>query len=134
MVASMWCRRGGNIDYPLGILLFLQKEVYGSVKNLLFYLCFCVLERKIDCSRPVLAMVELGKAYKETIVMRARKLRHYFVTHTIRVPTNHLLHDTFGNRDNSERINKWVTELSEYIVDFEKRSAIKSQILANFVA
>jgi hypothetical protein len=40
----------------------------------------------------------------------------------------------FGNRDISERINKWATELSEYVVDFKKHSAIKSQVLADFVA
>jgi hypothetical protein len=66
--------------------------------------------------------------------MSARKFRHYFEAHTIRVLTIQPLHDIFGNRDSSERIGKWATKLSEYIVDFAKRSAIKSQILANFVA
>jgi hypothetical protein len=69
-----------------------------------------------------------------TIVMSARKLRHYFEAHTKRVLTNQLLHDIFGNRDSSGTISKWATELSEYIVDFEKRSTRKSHILANFVA
>jgi hypothetical protein len=31
-------------------------------------------------------------------------------------------------------MSKWAMELSEYVVDFEKRSAIKSQILADFMA
>jgi hypothetical protein len=66
--------------------------------------------------------------------MSARKLRHYFEAHTIRVLTDQPLHDIFGNRDSSERISKWAIELLEYIVDFEKCSAIKSQILADFVA
>jgi hypothetical protein len=44
------------------------------------------------------------------------------------------LNDIFGNIDSSDRISKWATELSEHIVDFEKRSATKSQILADFVA
>jgi hypothetical protein len=39
----------------------------------------------------------------------------------------------FSNRDSSDRINKWTMELSEYVVDFEKRRAIKSQTLTNFV-
>jgi hypothetical protein len=39
----------------------------------------------------------------------------------------------FANREASTRIIKWGTELSEYIVDFERRSAIKSQVLADFV-
>jgi ribonuclease HI len=49
------------------------------------------------------------------------------------VLTNQPLNGIFGNRDNSDRISKWAAELSEHIVDFEKRSAIKSQILADFV-
>jgi hypothetical protein len=54
------------------------------------------------------------------VIMSARKLRHYFEAHTIKVLTNQLLNDIFDNRDSSERINKWAMELSEYIVDFEK--------------
>jgi hypothetical protein len=48
------------------------------------------------------------------VVMSARKLRHYFEGHTIRVLTNQPLHDNFGNWDSSRRIRKWVTKLSEY--------------------
>jgi hypothetical protein len=44
------------------------------------------------------------------------------------------LHDIFRNWDSFGRIGKWATELSEYIIDFEKRSTIKSQILADFIA
>jgi hypothetical protein len=68
------------------------------------------------------------------VVMCSRKLRHYFEAHAIRVLTNHPLHDIFGNRDSSRRIGKWLTEVSEYIINFKKCSAIKSQILADFVA
>jgi ribonuclease HI len=39
----------------------------------------------------------------------------------------------FANREASTRIIKWGAELSEYIVDFERRSVIKSQVLADFV-
>jgi hypothetical protein len=55
-----------------------------------------------------------------TVIMSARKLRHYFEAHTIKVLTNQPLNDIFDNRDSSERISKWAMELSEYIVDFEK--------------
>jgi hypothetical protein len=36
--------------------------------------------------------------------------------------------------ESSDRINKWVMELSEYVIEFDKRRVIKSQILADFVA
>jgi hypothetical protein len=68
------------------------------------------------------------------VIMSARKLRHYFEAHTIKVLTNQPLNDIFGNRDSYGRINKWATELSEHVVGFEKHSTIKSQIIANFVA
>jgi hypothetical protein len=38
----------------------------------------------------------------------------------------------FANKEASTRIIKWGAELSEYTVDFERRSAIKSQVLADF--
>jgi hypothetical protein len=68
------------------------------------------------------------------IVMSARKLRHYFEAHTIKFLTNQPLNDIFSNRNSSRRISKWAMKLSEHIVDFKKCSAIKSQILADFVA
>jgi hypothetical protein len=52
--------------------------------------------------------------------MSARKLRYYFDAHTIRVLIDQPLHDIFGNRGSSERIDKWAIELSKYVVDFEK--------------
>jgi hypothetical protein len=60
------------------------------------------------------------------VIMAARKLRHYFKGHRIRVITNQPLNDLFANREASTRIIKWGVELLEYIVDFEKRNAIKS--------
>jgi hypothetical protein len=68
------------------------------------------------------------------VIMSARKLRHYFEEHTIKVLTNQSLNNIFGDRDSSSRISKWAAELLEHVVDFEKCSAIKSQILADFVA
>jgi hypothetical protein len=55
------------------------------------------------------------------VVMSARKLHHYFKAHIIKVLTNQPLSDIFGNRDSSGKISKWAMELSEYVVDFEKK-------------
>jgi hypothetical protein len=60
------------------------------------------------------------------VIMSARKLRHYFEAHIIRISTSQPLNDIFGNIDNSRRISKWTMELSEHVVDFKKRCAIKS--------
>jgi hypothetical protein len=68
---------------------------------------------------------EMEKIYY-AVIMSARKLQHYFEAHTIRIPTSQPLNDIFRNRDSSRRISKWTIELSEHVVDFEKRSSIKS--------
>ena len=48
--------------------------------------------------------------------------------------TNQPLNEIFENRDAAPRISKWALKLSQYVVDFERRSAIKSQVLADFIA
>ena len=67
------------------------------------------------------------------VIMASRKLRHYFEAHKIIAISDQPLHDLFHNREASPRISKWASELSELVVDFEKRMAIKSQILADFI-
>jgi hypothetical protein len=68
------------------------------------------------------------------IMMNERKLQHYFKAHTIKVLTNQPLKHIFGNHDSSGRVGEWAMELSEYVIDFEKRVAMKSQVLADFIA
>jgi hypothetical protein len=64
------------------------------------------------------------------VIMSARRLHHYFEAHRVTVLTNQPLNDIFGNRNCSGRVGKWAIELSEHVIDFEKRSAIKSEVLA----
>ena len=65
--------------------------------------------------------------------MAAQKLRYYFQSHKIKVPTSFPLRDMFENREVSGRIGKWATQLAEHTIDFASRSAIKSQVLADFI-
>jgi hypothetical protein len=67
-------------------------------------------------------------------IMSARKLWHYFEAHTIKVFTHQALNGIFGNRDSPGRTSKWAMKFLEYIIDIEKRSTIKSQVLADFMA
>ena len=69
-----------------------------------------------------------------TMVMAARKLRHYFQSFKIKVPTSYPLRDMFENREASGRIRKWATQLASHTINFVPRSAIKSQVFANFIA
>jgi ribonuclease HI len=68
------------------------------------------------------------------VVMAKRKLQHYFQSHNISVPTAFPLHDMFENKEAIGRIGKWATELAEHVINFVSRSAIKSQVLADFIA
>jgi ribonuclease HI len=68
------------------------------------------------------------------VVMAKRKLRHYFQSHNVSVSTASPLRDMFENKQSTERIGKWATELAEHVINFVSRSAIKSQVLADFVA
>jgi hypothetical protein len=110
--------------------LFVEKEVVqtGSTAKQQYLVYF--ISEVLAGSKKYYSKV---KKICYAVVMSARKLRHYFESHTIRVLTNQSLHDIFSNRDSSGRISKWATELSEYVVDFEKHSTIKSQILSDFV-
>jgi hypothetical protein len=75
---------------------------------------------------------ELGKiAY--TVVMASRKLKHYFQAHRIKVLLAQPSEALFRNSEAIERIGKWATELNEFVVDFEHRSMIKSQVLVDFI-
>jgi hypothetical protein len=67
------------------------------------------------------------------VVMSTRKLRHYFEAHRVRVLMNQPLNNIFENHDSTSRIGKWAMELSKHVIDFQKRSAAKSQVLADFI-
>jgi hypothetical protein len=64
----------------------------------------------------------------------SRKLRHYFQTHKITVPSSFPLGEIIRNRDTNGRIVKWSVELGEFDIEFYPRQVIKSQILTDFVS
>jgi hypothetical protein len=77
-------------------------------------------------------MTELEKiAY--AVIMASRKLRHYFKAHKVRVSSDRGLGELLRNPEASARIVKWAAELFSYNVTFEPRTAIKSQVLADFI-
>ncbi|KAL5549326.1 hypothetical protein UlMin_004557 [Ulmus minor] len=68
------------------------------------------------------------------LVTAARKLRPYFQCHPITVYTTYPLKSILHKPELSGRLTKWTVELSEYDITFQPRTALKSQVLADFVA
>jgi hypothetical protein len=66
------------------------------------------------------------------VLMTSRKLRYYFQSHNIIVPSSQPLKDIMRNREDSGQIGKWVEELNEFIIDFVHKFSIQSQALADF--
>jgi len=68
------------------------------------------------------------------VVLAQRKLRHYFESHPISVVPSFSLGEVIQNREANGRIAKWDIELMGDGITYEPRKAIKSQVLADFVA
>jgi ribonuclease HI len=68
------------------------------------------------------------------VVLARRKLRHYFEAHPVTVVSSFLLGEIIRNPDAAGRIAKWSVELMGETLAYAPCKAIKSQILADFVA
>ncbi|XP_075499305.1 uncharacterized protein LOC142537697 [Primulina tabacum] len=67
------------------------------------------------------------------LVMTARKLRPYFLSHPIVVLTNSPLGRIMTHAEISGRMVKWTVELGEYDTEYKPRAAIKAQALTDFL-
>ncbi|XP_071933160.1 uncharacterized protein [Coffea arabica] len=72
--------------------------------------------------------------YVLTLVHSVRKLRSYFQTHPVIVVTDQPLKQILSKPDVSGRMVKWAVELSKYDLDYQPRTAIKTQALVDFIA
>ncbi|XP_057719175.1 uncharacterized protein LOC130933561 [Arachis stenosperma] len=68
------------------------------------------------------------------LVFSARRLRPYFQSHTIKVRTSQPLRQILARPELAGRLIKWSIELSEFDIQYQPRSSVKSQYLADFVA
>ncbi|XP_073294454.1 uncharacterized protein [Primulina huaijiensis] len=67
------------------------------------------------------------------LVVTARKLRPYFLSHPIVVLTNSPLERIMTHAEVSGRMVKWTLELGEYDIEYKPRVAIKAQALTDFL-
>ncbi|XP_073049671.1 uncharacterized protein [Primulina eburnea] len=68
------------------------------------------------------------------LVVTARKLRPYFLSHPIIVLTNSPLGRIMTHSEVSGRMIKWNVELGEYDIEYKPRLAIKAQALSDFLS
>ncbi|GAU48525.1 hypothetical protein TSUD_243030 [Trifolium subterraneum] len=68
------------------------------------------------------------------LVTAARRLRYYFLAHTIVVRTDQPIKSLLVRPDMAGRMLKWSLDLSEFDIRYESRKALKAQVLADFVA
>ena len=69
-----------------------------------------------------------------TLVMVARKLKLYFQAHTIIVLMDQPLKRAMSSPEAVGRMALWVIELSEFDIQYRPRTAIKGQVVADFIA
>ena len=67
------------------------------------------------------------------ILITTRKLCHYFKSHPLMVVMSFPLGEVVQNRDAIGRIVKWALELMGQGISYDPRTAIKSQVLADFI-
>ena len=92
--------------------------------------------------RPVYYLSEVLSASKQNyphfqkvaygVYMAAKKLKHYFEEHSIKVICEAPISEIMGNKDASGRIAKWEIELAPYAPQYDRREAIKSQVVVDF--
>jgi hypothetical protein len=68
------------------------------------------------------------------VILTRRKLRHYFESHPVTVVSSFPLGEIIQCREASDRIAKWAVEIMGETISFAPQNAIKSQVLAGFVA
>jgi hypothetical protein len=68
------------------------------------------------------------------VILTRRKLRHYFESHPVTVVSSFPLGEIILCREASGRIAKWAVELMGETISFAPQKAIKSQVLADFLA
>ena len=68
-----------------------------------------------------------------SLVHASRKLRTYFLAHSIKVYTDRPLRQVLAKPETSGRLLKWVVELEQFEIPYHPRTTIKGQALADFI-
>ena len=69
-----------------------------------------------------------------TLVTAAHKLKPYFQAHTMIILTDKPLRRAISNPEAAKLLALWAIELSEFDIQYRPRTAIKGQVVADFIA
>ncbi|XP_042441363.1 uncharacterized protein LOC122026701 [Zingiber officinale] len=121
------------VGEPLWVYLLATPEAVGAV----------LVKEHDNVQRPVYFFSHLLKGAESRyttleklvygLVLMARRLRPYFLSHPITVLTNNTMGRALTNVEVAGRLIKWATELGEYDIQYQPRTAIKAQALADFL-
>ena len=109
-------------DFSTSVVLIREKD---RVQHLVYYYSRALRgaeERYPKMEKLILALVTT-----------ARKLRPYFQAYTIEIPIEYRMKKVLHKPETSGRLMKWAIELSEFDIKYKQKTAIKGQILADFV-
>ena len=67
------------------------------------------------------------------LITAAQKLKPYFQAHTIIVLTDQPLKRAMSSQEAAGRMALWAIELSEFDVQYRPRTAVKGQIVVDFI-
>jgi len=68
------------------------------------------------------------------LIITARRMRVYFQNHEVIIRMDYPIARILSKPDLAGRMITWSVELSEYAIKYEPRGAIKTQVLADFIA
>ena len=95
------------------------------------------IQRPVYYTSKLLRDAELRYSRPEKLVfaliVSAQRLRPYFQAHPIAVLTDQPLKAVLSRPDTSGRLAKWALKLSEFDITYRPRSAMKAQVLADFL-
>ena len=102
-----------------------------------------LVRQKDGCQRPVYFISRAFRKVEErypqmeklvfALVTAARKLKPYFQAHTIVVLTEKPLRRVMNSTEAAGRLALWVVDLSEFNIQYRLQTAIKGQVVANFI-
>jgi hypothetical protein len=105
------------------------KRAESDTSHKIQYLVYFVSEVLSDSKTQYFHIMKLAYA----LLIMARKLSHYFQVHQIEVHTSLALGEILNHREATDKIAKWAIELSMYNIVYKRRTAIKAQVLSDFV-